>query len=195
MHPLEKWTSYSTGSIPMGQELAATPLQVAAAHAAIANGGRYLSPHLVLSVDGPAAVQPAIVSRDVLSAETSRWMVQGPMVDVVTRGTGQKAKLKGYTVFGKTGTAQKLDLKNGGYSHSKHIGSFVCGAPADDPKAIVLVAVDEPSRGPSHFGGIVAAPPAADILRMALERLGVGPDERDNSRSLTSPVRTATRLP
>jgi cell division protein FtsI (penicillin-binding protein 3) len=195
MHPLEKWTSYSTGSIPMGQELAATPLQVAAAHAAIANGGRYRSPHLVLRVDGPQAVQPAVVSRDVLSSDTARWLIQGPMVDVVTRGTGQKAKLKGYTVFGKTGTAQKLDLTNGGYSHSKHIGSFVCGAPAADPKAVVLVAVDEPTRGPSHFGGIVAAPPAAEILRMTLERLAVKPDQSIDAGSTGSRVRTAARQP
>jgi cell division protein FtsI/penicillin-binding protein 2 len=195
MHPLDKWTSYSTGSIPMGQELAATPLQVVAAHAAIANGGRYLSPHLVLGVDGPASVQPAIVSRDVLSQETAQWLITEPMVDVITRGTGQKAKLKGYSVFGKTGTAQKLDLTNGGYTHSKHIGSFVCGAPANDPQAVVLVSVDEPSRGPSHFGGIVAAPPAADILRMTLERLGVKPDAPGNESRGSVPPRTARNTP
>ncbi|MBX3442814.1 MAG: penicillin-binding protein 2 [Planctomyces sp.] len=175
LHPLERWTSYSTGSIPMGQELAATPLQVAAAHAALANGGVLLSPHVLLQVDGPEPAYPAVVSRPVASEETARWLVQGPLVDVVRRGTGQKAKLAGYSVFGKTGTAQKQDPETGGYSHSRHIGSFVCGAPATSPRAVVLVAVDEPTRGSSTFGGIVAAPAAADILRATLESLQAPP--------------------
>jgi cell division protein FtsI/penicillin-binding protein 2 len=175
LHPLSSWTSYSTGSIPMGQEIAATPLQVAAAHAALANRGRYCSPHLLLQVDDGS--KPLVVTRDVLSPDTARWLIEGPMVEVITRGTGQRAKLKGYSVFGKTGTAQKLDPR-GGYSHSSHIGSFVCGAPADDPRALVLVSVDEPTRGPSNYGGIVAAPAAADILRTTLEHLGIEPDSR-----------------
>jgi cell division protein FtsI/penicillin-binding protein 2 len=111
------------------------------------------------------------------------------MVEVITRGTGQKAKLKGYTVFGKTGTAQKLD-DHGGYSHTRHIGSFVCGAPARDPRAIVLVAVDEPTKGGSQFGGIVAAPAAADMLLATLRYLGVPPQP---STSETPRARTAHR--
>jgi cell division protein FtsI (penicillin-binding protein 3) len=99
------------------------------------------------------------------------------MLEVVTRGTGKKAQIPGYTVFGKTGTAQKLDPKTGGYSHSRHIGSFACGAPASDPRALVLIAVDEPTAGPSTYGGIVAAPAAADILKMTLDYLGVPPDK------------------
>jgi len=172
LHPLNDWTSYSTGSIPMGQEIAATPLQMIAAHAALANAGTYCSPHLLLrsGENDP----PTVLSRQVLTPATARWLVQGPMVEVVTRGTGKKAMLKGYTVFGKSGTAQKTD-EHGGYSHSRHVGSFVCGAPANDPRAIVLVSVDEPTQGPSHYGGVVAAPTAAEILRLTLEHLGVSP--------------------
>jgi cell division protein FtsI/penicillin-binding protein 2 len=177
LHPFAKWTSYSTGSIPMGQEIATTPLQVAAAHAALANHGRYLSPHLLLEIEGPTAERPTIIGRDLVSPKTADWLVTGPMTEVVTRGTGQKAKIPGYTVFGKTGTAQKLDPKTGGYSHSRHIGSFACGAPANDPRALVLIAVDEPTAGPSTYGGIVAAPAAADILKMTLDHLGVSPDK------------------
>jgi cell division protein FtsI/penicillin-binding protein 2 len=177
LNPFEKWTSYSTGSIPMGQEIATTPLQVAAAHAALANHGRYLSPHLLLQVEGDTMSKPTIIGRDLVSRETADWLITGPMTEVVTRGTGKKAQIPGYTVFGKTGTAQKLDPKTGGYSHSRHIGSFACGAPASDPKAIVLIAVDEPTAGPSTYGGIVAAPAAADILKLTLDYLNVPPDK------------------
>jgi cell division protein FtsI/penicillin-binding protein 2 len=176
LHPFSEWTSYSTGSIPMGQEIATTPLQVAAAHAALANHGRYLTPHLLLQIEGDGVEKPAIIGRELVSKETADWLVTGPMTEVVTRGTGKKAQIPGYTVFGKTGTAQKLDPKTGGYSHSRHIGSFACGAPASDPKAIVLIAVDEPTAGPSTYGGIVAAPAAADILKMTLDYLGESPD-------------------
>jgi len=176
LNPFAKWTSYSTGSIPMGQEIATTPLQVAAAHAALANHGKYLTPHLLLQVEG-AVERPTVIGRDLVSHETADWLVTGPMLEVVTRGTGKKAQIPGYTVFGKTGTAQKLDPKTGGYSHSRHIGSFACGAPANDPKALVLIAVDEPTAGPSTYGGIVAAPAAADVLKITLDYLGVPPDK------------------
>jgi cell division protein FtsI/penicillin-binding protein 2 len=176
LNPFEKWTSYSTGSIPMGQEIATTPLQVAAAHAALANHGTYLSPHLLLQVEGEGVEKPTIIGRDLISRETADWLVTHPMTEVVSRGTGKKAQIPGYTVFGKTGTAQKLEA-NGTYSHSRHIGSFACGAPASDPKAIVLIAVDEPTAGPSTFGGIVAAPAAADILKLTLNYLNVPPDK------------------
>ncbi len=177
LNPFAKWTSYSTGSIPMGQEIATTPLQIAAAHAALANHGRYLTPHLLLQIEGSGHEKPPVIGRDLVTRETADWLVTGPMLEVVTRGTGKKAQIPGYTVFGKTGTAQKLDPKTGRYSHSRHIGSFVCGAPASDPQAIVLLAVDEPTTGPSTYGGIVAAPAAADILKLTLDYLGVAPDK------------------
>ncbi|QDT55384.1 Peptidoglycan D,D-transpeptidase FtsI [Caulifigura coniformis] len=177
LNPFAKWTSYSTGSIPMGQEIATTPLQVAAAHAALANHGTYLTPHLLLQVEGDRVEKPTVIGRDLVSRETADWLVTGPMLEVVTRGTGKKAQIPGYSVFGKTGTAQKLDPKTGGYSHSRHIGSFACGAPANDPRALVLIAVDEPTAGPSTYGGIVAAPAAADVLKITLDYLGIPPDK------------------
>src|SRR5690606_7751815 len=97
----------------------------------------------------------------------------GPMTEVIERGTGRLAKIPGYRVFGKTGTAQKLDPETGGYSSSLHVSSFICGAPAHDPKVLVLVVVDEPAAGGTQYGGSVAAPTAAAILEKALLHLRV----------------------
>jgi cell division protein FtsI/penicillin-binding protein 2 len=187
LRPLPNWTSYSTGSVPMGQELSATPLQLIAAHAALANGGSFVSPRIVrehvdrfagraLSGTGGGAIAP-VVTR-VLQPENARWIVEGPMVDVVRRGTGTRAKLADYTVFGKSGTAQKSEGGASGYSESAHVSSFLCGAPAHDPQALVLVVVNEPALDKGQFGGEVAAPTAAEILHKTLIHLRVPAERR-----------------
>jgi cell division protein FtsI (penicillin-binding protein 3) len=199
LRPLEKWTSYSTGSIPMGQELAVTPLQLIAAHAALANGGTLMKPRIILSADqrggaawavpttgsktlGIAHPAPAVVSQTV-SDEVARWIVRGPMREAVLRGTGRRAQIDGVTVFGKTGTAQKADPQTGGYSPTTHVCSFVGGAPAENPRVLVLVVIDEPTIGSDHTGGTVAAPVAGRILGGVLRQLEVP--------SSAAPARTA----
>jgi cell division protein FtsI (penicillin-binding protein 3) len=107
----------------------------------------------------------------------ARWLVEQPMTDVVRRGTGTHAQIAGYTVFGKTGTAQKLDRDARTYSPTKYVGSFLCGAPASNPRILVLVVVDEPTTNGSHYGGLVAAPAAAAILRQSLIHLQIAPDD------------------
>lgn len=185
---LKRWNSYSTGSVPMGQEIAATPLQIVTAYAALANRGKLISPHLVADgveadsrggMSGPtesARVAGAIVAQPV-SPEIAEWVRREALTAVVSRGTGKKAVIPGYDVFGKTGTAQKPDPVTGEYSRQLHVSSFVCGAPADDPRVLVLVSVDEPTVAVNgeHFGGSVAAPAAAQILRQSLLRLQVHP--------------------
>lgn len=171
VRPLAEWNGYSTGSVPMGQELSATPLQVIAAHAVLANRGLRITPHLVLDTAGASHASDVVSSR-IVTEETARWLVAGPLAEVVSRGTGQRARLEGVRVFGKSGTAQKFDPATGRYSATRHVSSFVCGAPADDPRVLVLVSVNEPTAGGSDFGGIVAAPVAADILRAALAHSG-----------------------
>lgn len=183
LHPLSKWTIYSTGSIPMGQEVLATPLQLLAAHAALANGGRWVTPHLYLGSVGRQSIAANVVTTDVLRSESTRWVVEEAMVEVVQRGTGTKAKLDDYSLFGKTGTAQKMD-PDGRYSHTRHISSFVCGAPVLNPRLVVIVTVDEPTQGGSDYGGMVAAPAAADIVQDLLKYMQV-PSDR--------PVQTAER--
>ncbi|MEZ6056843.1 MAG: penicillin-binding protein 2 [Planctomycetaceae bacterium] len=190
LRPLEKWDGYSTGSVPMGQEISATPLQIASAHAALANRGSRISPHVTkdcvsrdsiskkespLSMRAPLGDRGmwsgSVVSSSVISPDIAHWIVASPMTGVVARGTGKTAQIDGLSVFGKTGTAQKVDPTTGRYSTSRHVCSFVCGAPSDAPKLIVLVSVDEPTAPGSHYGGTVAAPAARDILYHSLRQL------------------------
>jgi|GEM_PF-268004 len=170
LRPLKDWNSYSTGSIPMGHEISATPMQMLAAHAVLANRGQRVSPHLLLkTMPAASGPRPAVVSR-VVEAEPCDWLVQGPLVDVVEHGTGRLAKLPGETVFGKTGTAQKTLQDEQGYSSSRHVSSFIGGIPAGDPRLLVLISVDEP-QGADQFGGSVAAPYVAAILKAGLTLL------------------------
>jgi cell division protein FtsI/penicillin-binding protein 2 len=191
LRPLKKWNSYSTGSIPMGQELAVTPLQLITAHAALANGGRLMTPRIlngvhghrhsaestfVASTDEPDHSGSTTIVTPTVQTDIAKWIVEVPMTEVVKRGTGTKARLDAYEVFGKTGTSQKMNPNGGGYSDTLHTASFICGAPAHDPRVLVLVVVDEPRSGRTHYGGVIAAPPARQILNRTLLHLGVSPD-------------------
>ena len=180
LRPVSQWNVYSLGSIPMGQELAVTPLQLITAHAALANGGRLIRPHLLKKTDNaelPAhagshvAAPAANVQSKLLDSDIAEWLVQEPMKQVIERGTGKSARIPGLSMFGKTGTAQKLDPLTGTYSDTAWVLSFVCGAPAEDPSVLVLVMVDEPTAPGTHYGGTVAAPTAAKILQFADNRV------------------------
>lgn len=192
LRPVSEWNVYSLGSIPMGQELAVTPLQLITAHAALANGGRLVRPRLLKrtnssehsAVPRQQIVEPgADVQSVVLDADIAEWLVREPMKQVVERGTGKSARLPGMSMFGKTGTAQKLDLLTGTYSDTAWVVSFICGAPAENPEVLVLVMVDEPTAPGIHYGGTVSAPTASKILKFAETRVHSlaisrsGPDE------------------
>jgi cell division protein FtsI/penicillin-binding protein 2 len=176
LRPLKDWTSYSTGSIPMGHELATTPLQLISAHAALANGGQLIRPRIVLPSDDDSSAAIRQLSESAVRPDVAKWVIAGPMQEVVTRGTGKRARIPGYHVFGKTGTAQCIS-PNGGYVHGKYISSFVCGAPAESPRLLVLVVVNQSSVGGETFGGKVAAPAAANILKQSLVYLRISPEE------------------
>lgn len=183
VHPLGKWTSYSTGSVPMGQEIGVTPLQLVRAFAALANGGKLLRPRIVRETATPEgrvlwqAAQPVVLGQ-AADADVARWLVDPVMRDVVERGTGQKARLANYQLFGKSGTAQKADPESGAYSNRLHVSSFVAGGPLHDPRAVVVVMVNEPSVPGEHYGGHVAAPAVAEILERTLVYLRVPADKR-----------------
>ena len=176
------WDEYSIGSIPMGQELAVTPLQLITAHAALANGGRLVRPHLLLGSSSDQTLPSPLSGVETVDAtptlesqivrpEIADWIVRVPMKGVVERGTGKSARVDDLSIFGKTGTAQKPDPEAGGYSDTKHFCSFVCGAPAENPQVLVLVLVDEPTAAGLHYGGTVAAPTASKLLQFAVQRL------------------------
>ncbi|MBL4885505.1 MAG: penicillin-binding protein 2 [Planctomycetaceae bacterium] len=166
VRPLSQWNQYSTGSIPMGQEFSVTPLQMIAAHSVLANGGAYRQPRFVLKFDQKDAqsVEPGLQMR-LIQPDISRWIVRQPMRQVMTEGTGRRVNDQNLSLFGKTGTSQVYDSELGGYSRKKTVCSFVCGVPAQNPKLLVLVAVDQPTLGRSHFGGTVAGPAAVNILK------------------------------
>ena len=167
--PLEQWSGSTIGNVPIGQGISVTAIQMASIYAAVANNGVWMQPHLVSRVGGRAPFTPA--KRRIMSAEVNR-QVKAMLKDVVAAGTGTEAAVPGYTVAGKTGTAQKPD-GHGGYSSSKYVASFVGMVPASDPRLVVLVLVDEPSL---IWGGVVAAPAFAAIAKFGLQYLEVPPD-------------------
>jgi cell division protein FtsI/penicillin-binding protein 2 len=158
------------GNLPIGQGLAVTPIQMAAAYSAIANGGILRAPHIVASVGGRRTAEPK--GHRVISAATAasvRRMLEGVLGP---GGTASGAHIDGYVLAGKTGTAEKPD-ENGGYSRTRFVASFVGFAPARDPKLLVAVMVDEPQG--DIYGGTIAAPAFKEITSFALNYLRIPP--------------------
>lgn len=162
----------------IGYNVAATPLQMAAAYAAIANDGEWVQPHLVRSeTDAKGVTTPFLPERHPVVSPDTAWAMRHMLRMVVEDGTGAAAKVPGYTVGGKTGTASKR-LPEGGYSEEENIASFVGMAPIDDPRVVVAVVVDDPEFE-YRFGGLAAAPVFAEVTEAALQRLGVAPDVQE----------------
>ena len=166
--PVERWSGSTIGTVPIGQGIAVTPIQMVSAYAAIGNGGVMHTPRLVSTIGGRTVKRPP--GRRVVSKRTSAQMM-AMLRSVVVEGTGTEAAIPGYTVAGKTGTAAKPE--NGRYV-SKYVASFVGLVPARKPRLAILVAVDEP-RG-TIWGGVVAAPAFAEIARFCLQYLEIPPD-------------------
>jgi cell division protein FtsI (penicillin-binding protein 3) len=168
--PPDKWSGSTIGNVPIGQGIAVTPVQMAAAYAAIANRGIWSRPHLVDHVAGGG--RPSLKKRRLVSPRTADQLMM-MLKDVVAEGTGQYAAMPGYQVAGKTGTAQKPDSQ-GGYATGRYVASFVGIVPASRPRFVILVAVDEPHG--AIWGGTVAAPAFQQIARFDLQYLEVPPD-------------------
>jgi cell division protein FtsI (penicillin-binding protein 3) len=168
--PPDKWSGSTIGNVPIGQGIAVTPVQMAAAFAAIANEGVWSRPHLVDHVEGGG--RPSLHRRRLVPKRIAAELMR-MMKDVVAEGTGQYAAIQGYQVAGKTGTAQKPD-SHGGYATGRYVASFVGIVPAGRPRLVILVTVDEP-RG-AIWGGVVAAPAFQQIARFDLQYLEVPPD-------------------
>jgi cell division protein FtsI (penicillin-binding protein 3) len=177
VRPVSRWGEIELATQAFGQGLTVTPLQMATAYAAIASGGVYHRPKLAVrfvSADGrsepvplPADARP---EERVLSNGTARTMLT-IMQGVTEDGTAKLAAIPGYPVAGKTGTAQKVS--NGRYDPSKYLAAFVGIVPADNPRVVIAVMVDEPHG--VHYGGVVAAPVFKEIAEATLRYLGVPP--------------------
>jgi len=188
--PLARWTRLSTTRVPFGQEYMVTPLQLIMAFAAFANGGRIMRPKIlrgVLDNCGRVAVdltEPEVVGR-AIDEKTARDMLDRALVGVVESGTGKRCRIPGYKVFAKSGTAQKIDPDTRRISHTRYVGVFLAGAPAGNPKAVVLVLVNEPDKSLGYYGGTVAAPAVKQILEQTLTYLGIPPSETTSGRRET----------
>lgn len=190
LRPASQWTGYSVTRIPFGQEISVTAMQLVRAFCILANGGRLVRPYLVKAMvasDGRIikVKQPTPPVGYVVKPEIAKWIVTEAMVGVVNEGTGKRAKLEKWQLFGKTGTANiarsdspKAGLTEsvngrGGYSEDDYVASFVAGAPVEKPAIIVLVSIRKPNKrlGKGYTGGAVASPVAAEIVEKTLTYL------------------------
>ena len=176
----ERWSNTSIGAIPIGQEVAVTPLQMLRAYSAIANGGFLVSPHVVSEIISPRG--EAVVSfknkdmNRIISAKTAETFKDILKSVVEEGGTGTSASVDGNAVAGKTGTAQIIDPRTKRYSKEKYVSSFVGFVPADSPRIAMIVVVYEPKG--QIYGGAVAAPVFRDIAGQALSYMNI---PRENS--------------
>ncbi|HEV8720319.1 MAG TPA: penicillin-binding transpeptidase domain-containing protein [Candidatus Binatia bacterium] len=175
----ESWSAIDLATHAFGQGISATPLQMVTAYAAIANGGFLMRPYVTRRVVSPQGeivleIQPHVVRR-VISEKTAR-LLASILKDVTNEGgTGVMANVDGFEVAGKTGTAQKADPVHGGYAAKKRVASFVGFVPANDPRLVALVLIDEPEV--NVYGGVVAAPAFRNIAQAALRHLAVAPQQ------------------
>jgi cell division protein FtsI (penicillin-binding protein 3) len=177
--PFRRWTKVDTGTISFGQGVSVSALQLIAATSAVANKGILMKPYVVQAITdhngrlikrfGPSKI------RKVISEKTAETLSRIMQTVITEGGTGVNAALEGYSVCGKTGTAQKID-ENGGYSNEKYVASFVGFAPVENPKIAVLVVVDEPQK--QHYGSIVAAPAFKAIAQKTLDYMHIAPKRK-----------------
>jgi cell division protein FtsI (penicillin-binding protein 3) len=165
---LEDYSGSTMGNLPLGQGLAVTPMQMMAGYAALANGGLLRRPRLIERIGDEAVPVPP--ARRVIGADVASE-VRSMLVGVLAPGgTASEVSVPGYTLAGKTGTSQVAE--NGTYSETKYVASFIGFAPAQDPRLLVAVIVDQP-QGSDYYGGSVAAPAFGEIAAFALPYLGV----------------------
>jgi cell division protein FtsI (penicillin-binding protein 3) len=179
--PFRRWTKVDAGTISFGQGISVSALQLIAATSAIANKGILMKPYVVQAITdhngrliksfGPKRIRRAI------SEKTARTLSRIMQTVITEGGTWVNAALEGYSVCGKTGTAQKID-GNGRYSYEKYVASFVGFAPVENPKISVLVVVDEPQK--QHYGGTVAAPAFKTIAQKTLDYMHIAPKSKTN---------------
>ena len=181
-------------TMSIGQGIAVTPLQMVRAFGAIANGGSMMKPHIIKSYsnsqgDVTSTTETSVVGQPV-PAETAKTIVD-ILEKEVSEGGGTKAMVEGYHFGGKTGTAQKLDTKHGGYLDGQYIASFIGFGPVEDPKFVVLVVIDDPQKG-SYYGSQIVAPVFKDIVSQLVRYYQMSPYVKE---STPVAVKAANTLP
>jgi cell division protein FtsI/penicillin-binding protein 2 len=176
IRPPRSWSKISITRIPMGHEIGVTPLQMTVAMATIANGGKLITPRIVKSITGSdgktvTSLSP-VVLRQVISPQTASQLGDALRGVVSDRGTAAAAAVPGFTIAGKTGTAQKVDPK-GGYEHGKYVVSFIGYLPAEHPEFVGLVVLDDAqtTKPELNYGGLIAGPIFSRIAEKAAQYL------------------------
>jgi len=190
----DRWTPVSPASISIGQEIGVTPLQIVRAVAAVATGGMLVEPRIVQKVvddEGKSVYEPPKGEPRRVMSEKTAAVLNEILKNVVSRGTGEQAALAEHVVAGKTGTAQKAG--RGGYMPGHYVGSFAGYVPADKPKLVMLVVIDEP-RG-QHYGGTVAAPVFREVAEATLRYMGVAPSIPSRTIGVGAPLLAAISQP
>ena len=179
VHPPARWDKLTITRMPMGHSVAVTPLQITMGMSVIANGGHLMAPRIVQSVEkenGEIAMKKEpIVMREVVPAKTAHFVAEALIGVTQPGGTAAFARVNGFQVAGKTGTAQKVS-PHGGYAAGKYVVSFVGFMPAEDPKFVLLVMVDDAKIASNlNYGGLVAAPIFSRIAERAARHLDLTP--------------------
>jgi cell division protein FtsI/penicillin-binding protein 2 len=182
IRPPQAWSKISITRIPMGHEVGVTPLQMTMAMAVIANGGKLVTPRIIKSINTPegktiSSLSP-VVLRQVISPETAREIGDALRGVVSDRGTAAAAAVAGFTIAGKTGTAQKVDPR-GGYEQGKYVVSFAGYLPAEHPEFVGLVMLDDAhtSKPELNYGGLIAGPIFSRVAEKAARYLDLEPHE------------------
>jgi cell division protein FtsI (penicillin-binding protein 3) len=196
LRPWRQWRPLDHATIAFGQGVGVTPIQLAAATAALANGGRRVRPRLVAArraARGAWQPTPVETLRQVVSPETATAVLAMMEGVVGPDGTARHAALRDVRVAGKTGTAQKLDPETGTYSSDRFQAWFVGVVPAEDPKLVIVAGVDEPQR-PVHTGGAAAAPLFARMATAQLTRFGIFTEPKSSAPRYTPKTESPTLL-
>ncbi len=193
----KEWDNTTLTSIPYGQEIGTTAIQLSRAYMAIANGGYLVRPYIVDRIEKNGKIiykNTPIKSNNRIIDEQTRIKLLSMLKSVVEKdGTGKKAIIQGYSVAGKTGTAQKHDEKNKGYKKNAYISSFVGFVPAENPELLVTVVIDEP-KSILYSGGDIAAPLFKNLTRIVLSYLKISPQD-DNIKIADEKINPKIKMP
>lgn len=180
LNPLREWTHFSTESVAQGYELRVTPLQLCRNFCAYANGGRLVRPTIVKGIIGregsivPLHKPISLADCPRMITEATEMQMRQILCDVVIRGTATKARSDYWNLFGKTGTAHISEGRRG-YSLTRFTSSFLCAAPAENPRVVIAFIIHEPDPAIAHYGGTVSAPGAAQMMERTLTYLQIPP--------------------